>query len=107
MENNILTAKEWLEKEELYFCTKEYRNKVELAAEEVDLFIYMEKYANYKNRILEDRIKEFGRLLKEELTVDDSGSIDIFYIFDKSDLWHYHSIEEVFDKHFNIQKEGV
>ena len=105
--NNTLTAKEWLEKEELYSCTKEYRNKVELAAEEVDLFIYMEKYANYKNRILEDRIKEFGRLLKEELTVDDSGSIDIFYIFDKSDLWHYHSIEEVFDKHFNIQKEGV
>ena len=105
--NNTLTAKEWLEKEELYSCTKEYRNKIELAAEEVDLFIYMEKYANYKNRILEDRIKEFGRLLKEELTVDDSGSIDIFYIFDKSDLWHYHSIEEVFDKHFNIQKEGV
>ena len=105
MENNILTAKEWLEKEELYSCTKEYRNKVELAAEEVDLFIYMEKYANYKNRILEDRIKEFGRLLKEKLTVDDSGSIDIFYIFNKSDLWHYHSIEEVFDKHFNIENK--
>ena len=105
MENNILTAKEWLEKEELYSCTKEYRNKIELAAEEVDLFIYMEKYANYKNRILEDRIKEFGRLLKEKLTVDDSGSIDIFYIFNKSDLWHYHSIEEVFDKHFNIENK--
>ena len=103
--NNTLTAKEWLEKEELYSCSKEYRNKIELAAEEVDMFIYMEKYANYKNRILEYRIKEFGRLLKEKLTVDDSGSIDIFYIFNKSDLWHYHSIEEVFDKHFNIENK--
>ena len=62
MKEEILTAKEWLEKEELYSCTKEYRNKIELAAEEVDLFIYMEKYANYKNRILEDRIKELEEL---------------------------------------------
>ena len=65
MENNTLTAKEWLEKEELYSCTKEHRNKIELAAEEVDLFIYMEKYANYKNRILEYRIKEFRSLFKD------------------------------------------
>ena len=101
--NNTLTAKEWLEKElnkeEYLHC----HNKTIVSMEGCNEF--MEKYANYKNRVLEDRIKEFGRLLKEKLTVDDSGSIDIFYIFNKSDLWHYHSIEEVFDKHFNIENK--
>ena len=84
MENNILTAKEWLEKEELYSCSKEYRNKIELAAEEVDMFIYMEKYANYKNRILEDRIKEFAQFVKI--------NCDSY-------------IERMYNKHFNIENK--
>jgi len=64
-----LNTKEWLDKEtEGYFqlysdCKHEDAN--------YDDFIsiiekYLERYANYKNRILEDRIKEFGKLLKNE-----------------------------------------
>jgi len=89
--NNTLTAKEWLEKEELYSCTREYRNKIELAAEEVDLFIYMEKYANYKNRILEDRIKEFRKELEYRASLlDSTGS-------------QFNKYLKKYDKHFNIK----
>ena len=88
--NNTLTAKEWLEKEELYSCTKEYRNKVELAAEEVDLFIYMEKYANYKNRVLEERIKVFRDYI-----------VDIPYI----GVLEEKELLKEYDKHFNIENK--
>jgi len=94
--NNTLTAKEWLEKEELYSCTKEYRNKVELAAEEVDLFIYMEKYANYKNRILEDRIKEFKKVFKNKWNylAEDYSERDVIP-----------DILDQYNKHFNIENK--
>lgn len=88
--NNTLTAKEWLEKEELYSCTKEYRNKVELAAEEVDLFIYMEKYANYKNRILEDRVKEFREIMSTSWFENSEDRVTGDWI-------------KEYDKHFNIK----
>ena len=64
-EENILTAKEWLEKEEVYNSYIDHSKQ----GEEIGLIQFseiMEKYANYKNRILENRIKEFGKLLNNE-----------------------------------------
>lgn len=108
MKEEILTAKEWLEKEELYSCTKEYRNKIELAAEEVDLFIYMEKYANYKNRILEDRIKEFRKVLVDNAypgipiaeNVADPVTLNAWHDYASTNI----TIKE-YDKHFNIENK--
>lgn len=58
-EENTLTAKEWLEKEEIKNEFIKVKNECAevLTYESIDGVI--EKYANYKNRILEDRIKEF------------------------------------------------
>ena len=96
MKEETLTAKEWLDVN-MHLFTKGNRDNIWIDS--------MEKYANYKSGVLEDRIKEFRRLLKEELSVGCNGSIDIFYIFDKNDTWHYHAIEEVYDKHFNIENK--
>ena len=99
--NNTLTAKEWLEKEELYSCSKEYRNKIELAAEEVDMFIYMEKYANYKNRILEYRIKEFGKVIRKRITLlSDSSDWETGYEKDVLE-----NLIEQYNKQFNIENK--
>ena len=69
-EENTLTAKEWLKKE--IGTISELSNPLPL----------MEKYANYKNRILEDRIKEFAQFVKINC---DSYT------------------ERMYNKHFNIQ----
>jgi len=54
MKEEILTAKEWLAK-----------NLVSETFTTGDYWIdRMEKYANYKNRILEDRIKEFSKWME-------------------------------------------
>jgi hypothetical protein len=51
-EENTLTAKEWL--------VSKLGNPGGKYTEEQEINIWMmEQYANYKNRILEDRIKEF------------------------------------------------
>ena len=79
-EENTLTAKEWL--------INKLGNPGGKYTEEQEINIWMmEQYANYKNRILEDRIKEFAQFVK---TNCDSYT------------------ERMYDKHFNIQttREG-
>lgn len=86
MKEEILTAKEWLEKEELF--PKEL-NREECVSKMAFQQI-MEKYANYKNRILEDRIKEFREdILKGKW-------IKYLQICTEDRL-------EEYDKHFNIK----
>lgn len=56
-EENTLTAKEWL--------INKLGNPGGKYTEEQEINIWMmEQYANYKNRILEDRIKEFAQFVK-------------------------------------------
>lgn len=97
--NNTLTAIEWVCKE-----TGNTPQMYQLPDFNL-LEPLMEGYANYKNRILEDRIKEFRRLLKEEMTVDYDGEVNIFCIIDNNDMWHYHDIFKVYDKHFDIENK--
>ena len=53
MENNILTAKEWLEKDIVPF---------ESIVSGVDLNIdKMERYANYRNKMLEDKFSKYWK----------------------------------------------
>ena len=80
--NNTLTAKEWLEKE-----------LIENALMGWDNYQLMEKYANYKNRILEDRIKEFRKYFELHAFYNDCGDSLV-------DL-----IQEEYDKHFNIENK--
>lgn len=87
MKEEILTAKEWLEKEGL--LTEELRDKKWYVVESG----IMEKYANYKNKVLEDRIKEFREMLKTASFSESSEGQEAEY-------WL-----EVYDKHFNIQNK--
>ena len=62
MKEEILTAKEWLEKEtgnylEIFSDVK--HEMIDYNQFEQLLESYLEKYADYKSRILEDRIKEW------------------------------------------------
>jgi len=98
--NNTLTAKEWLDENlivDSLLTAKEIPN--------MDIDCYetcsgaMEKYANYKNKALEDRIKEFRELLKES---DVSYGEQCVMPKVKGSYDLYKQIE-VFDEHFNIK----
>lgn len=101
--NNTLTAKEWLEKEEVYNSYIDNSKQ----GEEIGLIQFskiMEKYANYKNRILEDRIKEFRNKLTE-------AQFNMFLKDQENKTW---TIEEKsmlsllsleYNKHFNIENK--
>jgi len=84
--NNTLTAKEWLEKEteRLGIIISQYNFYED----------FMEKYANYKNRILEDRIKEFRDNIANKSKIWESWDVTP-------------SLSEQYDKHFNINKETI
>ena len=86
MKEEILTAKEWLYKEN--HLTEELNRKGFYVIEAG----LMEKYANYRNRILEDRIKEF-----REDTLKGKW-IKYLQICDEYCL-------EEYDKHFNIENK--
>lgn len=84
--NNTLTAKEWV-----YKYNKE--NGYNYSNENCDYFI-MEKYANYRNRILEAKILEFRNFIKtgdEKIILP----LELEYLIKK------------YDKHFNINKERI
>lgn len=95
MKEEILTAKEWLEKEGVYNSYIDHSKQ----GEEIGLIQFseiMEKYANYKNRILEDRIKEFrDSLLTIKQSLTDYRELDAK---EELDL-----LLQEYDKHFNIQ----
>ena len=59
MKEEILTAKEWLKKETFKDGIMTSKNKEKLMLSDL-----VEKYANSKNRILEDRIKEFRKTIE-------------------------------------------
>lgn len=82
--NNTLTAKEWLEKEELCNPKVMGSHPCDDLFQGYDCSTVMEKYANYKNRILEDRIKEFREFMPDHT----------------NETKH---LKWVYDKHFNIQ----
>jgi hypothetical protein len=52
----------------------------------------MEKYANYKNRILEDRIAEFRQHLVLKIVPYTDSLLERWYL-------------EQYDKHFNIENK--
>lgn len=83
--NNILTAKEWLEKETFRDGIMPCKNKENLMLSDL-----VEKYANYKNRILEERIMEFRQYLVLKIAP---------YTNNLTERWYL----EQYDKHFNIQ----
>ena len=94
-EKDLLTAKEWLEKD-----LKDYKELILAITDtfKVDknayLVIegYMERYASYKTKVLEDRILEFRNNIKDKCSIWEN--------FDTSP-----SLSEQYDKHFNITTE--
>ena len=93
MKEEILTAKEWLEKEEIYNSYIDHSKQ----GEEIGLIRFseiMEKYANYKNKVLEDRIKEFRQILKNQV-------YSFSNVYDDVEI----SFLNEYDKHFNINKQ--
>lgn len=87
--NNTLTAKEWL--------INKLGNPGGKYTEEQEINIWMmEQYANYKNRILEDRIKEFKKVFKNKWNylVEDYSERDVIP-----------DILEQYNKHFNIENK--
>lgn len=97
-EENTLTAKEWLEKEGIYNSHDlGLSDQIENGRnpQRFDLDNVMEKYANYKNRILEEKIIEFGKLLKNEQIHATNENITIGN--------KMHNLLSVYNEHFNIQ----
>jgi hypothetical protein len=91
--NNTLTSKEWLEKEEVYnsyIDPSKQGAKIRL----IQFSEIMEKYANYKSIILEDRIKEFRERITTEY--EEQGYFRDYFFSDF--LLGY-------DKHFNIENK--
>jgi hypothetical protein len=62
MENKTLTAKEWLEKEELIW---NYTAIPSIMLKKPEIETFMEQYANYKNKELENKIVEFRNKFKD------------------------------------------
>lgn len=87
--NNTLTAKEWLDENSIdtFFPITSIIDPINLG--------YMEQYANYKNRILEDRIKEFRKQFELHAFYNDCGDNLVGLI------------QEEYDKHFNINKKTI
>lgn len=107
MKEEILTAKEWLKKEDLeLWITDVHAPK---AMEHV-----MEKYANYKNRKLEDRIKKFREMLNIKVLLKNQSKLFLKHpeilegsVEDRAneyDLSETMKEIEEYDKHFNIEK---
>jgi hypothetical protein len=57
-----LTAKEWLEKEELIW---NYTAIPSIMLKKPEIETFMEQYANYKNKELENKIVEFRNKFKD------------------------------------------
>lgn len=95
--NNTLTAKEWLDTNLIKDCL--LSNK-EIQGMDLDGYTTcseaMELYAKGKTRILEDRIKEFREILKNQV---DSFS----NVYDDAEI----AFLNEYDKHFNINKETI
>ena len=95
----ILTPQEFLEKENNGY------NISEIAS----ISMHMEKYSNYKNRILEDRIKElenkiveFRFFLESEQTRNTTNS-DALVNEEMNYLFNY--LLPLYNKHFNIKQQ--
>tara|TARA_R110000868_G_scaffold1729_4_gene13893 strand:- start:2624 stop:2935 length:312 start_codon:yes stop_codon:yes gene_type:complete len=102
MENNTLTAKEWLRKG--FAPVKNLIADEDGSIQQKYFEECMEKYANYKNRILEDRIKEFRNKLTEaqfKMFIKDRDN-KTWTIEEKSML---SLIFMEHDKHFNIENK--
>lgn len=95
--NEILTAKEWLEKEEInnssLLSLTKFKDRA-LFKGEYDLSIILERYANYRNKILENKILDFRQSLKENSEYETSEAVEASY-------WLV-----IFDKIFDIKTEG-
>ena len=103
MKEEILTAKEWLKEETLRDGIMTSKNKEKLMLSDL-----VEKYANYKNRILEDRIKEFRKVLVDNAypgipiaeNVADPVTLNAWHDYASTNI----TIKE-YDKHFNIENK--
>lgn len=93
--NNTLTAKEWLEKETFRDGIMTSKNKEKLMLSDL-----AERYANYKNRILEDRIAGFRKIIDSRINLL-SASSDWETGYEKDAL---DNLIKEYDKHFNINK---
>lgn len=94
MKEEILTAKEWLRKG--FAPVKNLIADEDGSIQQEYFEECMERYANYKNRILEDRIKEFREELKT--TYYEQG-----YFRD----WAFNDLLLGYDKHFNIKQQTI
>lgn len=87
--NNTLTAKEWLFETEPYFKKAGWNTNPNIDDEWVAKS--MEKYANYKNRVLEDRIKEFRK------------ELNLWWLFDADGKKITKDLLNEYDRHFNLK----
>ena len=96
--NNTLTAKEWLDTNLIKDCL--LSNK-EIQGMDLDGYTTcseaMELYAKGKTRILEEKIMEFGKLLKNEQIHATNESITIGN--------KMHNLLSVYSEHFHIENK--
>ena len=91
MENNILSAEEWLEKEELVGEWKSVFSP--------SLSVLMERYANYKSRMLQAKILGFRQMLQN---VDTSVGGTVIISSSNDDLDGF-EIKRYYDNYFKIE----
>lgn len=89
--NNTLTAKEWLEKEGYYTSVAQGINMEIIMERAIINSELMEQYANYKDKVLEDKIKEFRK------------ELSLWWLFDADGKKITKDLLEEYDKHFNIK----
>lgn len=111
MENNILTAKEWLEKEGVFpynhFTIEDDINKMPRTEE------IMERYADYRTKMLQGKILEFRQILEKQAV---NHAIKLYKDWFKTDQIENNTVLESyiscvkedmllkeFDKHFEIE----
>jgi len=101
MKQEILTAKEWLDTNLIKDCV--LSNK-EIEGMDLDGYItcseVMELYAKSKNRILEDRIKEFSKKLGNEALSTFLNNKDLGDVIKSESIL---KVQKEYDKHFNIK----
>jgi hypothetical protein len=99
----MLTAKEWLDKENIIVPEIKW-GESEIKFHTIENL--MEKYANYKNKELEDKIIQFREFLTNEITLKASTNLHSLNVVD----YYKKLIEErdktylkEYDEHFNLK----
>jgi len=103
MENNMLTAKEWLDKEDIIVPEIKW-GESEIKFHTIENL--MENYAKYRTKVLKSKIENFREFLTNEITLKASTNLHSLNVVD----YYKKLIEErdktylkEYDEHFNLK----